>query len=89
MSDVPAPPAAERPAAIAWRWIRRILVLLVGVPLVLVGLLLLVAPGPGTPVLLAGLAVLAIEFPWAQRRMQALRTMARKVFRREEDTATL
>ena len=31
------------------------------------GLVLLVLPGPGTPVLLAGLALLATEFTWAER----------------------
>lgn len=87
MSEAPAPPLAGRPAAAAWRWIRRILVLLVGVPLVLLGLLLLVAPGPGTPVLIAGLAVLAIEFQWARRRMHSLRTMARRLLKREEDVS--
>jgi hypothetical protein len=39
---------------------------IVGSSLVLVGLVLLVLPGPGIPLLLAGLFVLATEFAWAQ-----------------------
>ncbi len=87
MAEV-APPAPERPSAVAWRWVRRIAVLMLGIPLVIIGLLLLVAPGPGTPVLLAGLAILAIEFAWARRRMHDLRSMARRILKRGDDAAT-
>lgn len=39
---------------------------IVGSTLVLVGLVLMVLPGPGIPLVLAGLVVLATEFTWAQ-----------------------
>jgi len=51
------------------RGARRVAVALAGGTLLAVGLLLLVLPGPGTPVLLAGLAVLATEFTWAGRAL--------------------
>jgi uncharacterized protein (TIGR02611 family) len=48
------------------RQTRRAVVTVVGVVLVLLGLLLLVLPGPGILVTLLGLAVLGSEFDWAQ-----------------------
>jgi drug/metabolite transporter (DMT)-like permease len=40
----------------------------------LVGVALLVLPGPGTPLVLAGLALLAPYWPWAHRMLGKLRT---------------
>jgi hypothetical protein len=51
------------------RGARRAAVALAGSALFLTGVLLLVLPGPGTPVLLAGLALLAIELTWAERAL--------------------
>lgn len=67
------------------RVLRRILVLLVGVPVTLVGLVLLVAPGPGTPLLIAGLAILAIEFQWAHNQMNKLKRLARTMVGRKDE----
>ncbi len=55
-------------AVLAWvgRSAKRIAVAVVGVVLVLAGLAMLVLPGPGFIVALAGLAVLATEFAWAR-----------------------
>jgi Putative transmembrane protein (PGPGW) len=44
----------------------RLAVSLGGFAMVLGGLALLVLPGPGVPLLLAGLALLALEFRWAE-----------------------
>jgi len=38
----------------------------VGAALVIVGIVLLVFPGPGIPLIIAGLAILATEFAWAE-----------------------
>jgi hypothetical protein len=35
--------------------------------LLVIGALLLVLPGPGIPLIVAGLALLALEFVWAER----------------------
>ncbi|HEX5950495.1 MAG TPA: PGPGW domain-containing protein [Actinomycetota bacterium] len=48
---------------------KRIGVTIVGVLLVLGGLVLMVLPGPGVLLLIAGLAVLATEYVWAQRML--------------------
>jgi len=56
--------------------LRRVLFTLVGVALVAVGVLLLVLPGPGLLLVLAGLIVLANEYPWAQRYVAPVRRQA-------------
>jgi hypothetical protein len=56
--------------------LRRIVVTILGVALVVVGVLLLVLPGPGLLLVLAGLIVLANEYPWAQRHVAPVRRQA-------------
>ncbi|MCB9765589.1 MAG: PGPGW domain-containing protein [Alphaproteobacteria bacterium] len=63
-----APPAVQQAA--------RVLVVLGGASLALVGIALLFLPGPGTVTLAAGLALLATEFVWARRWLQRLREHA-------------
>jgi hypothetical protein len=53
--------------------IRRAAIVLGGFGLLAVGLALLVLPGPGIPVVIAGLGLLSLEFEWARRlRRRAL-----------------
>jgi hypothetical protein len=56
--------------------VRRVLLTIVGVALIAVGVLLLVLPGPGLLLVLAGLVVLANEYPWAQRYVAPVRRQA-------------
>jgi hypothetical protein len=79
MSTVVPPQTPETLGGRVWRWTRRLLLLLVGVPITLVGLVFLVTPGPGIPVLLAGLAILAIEFTWARNRLHDVRRGAQRL----------
>ena len=59
------------------RIVRRWLVIISGGFVTLVGLILMPVPGPGgLPVTLAGLAILAIELPWARRLMENLKRRA-------------
>ncbi|MEP1125631.1 MAG: PGPGW domain-containing protein [Ilumatobacter sp.] len=46
---------------------RKVVVLIVGVAVVIAGVVLLAAPGPGVLVIIGGLVILATEFAWAQR----------------------
>lgn len=55
---------------------RRIAVTVIGFGLVLAGAVLLVIPGPGLLVILAGLALLATEYVWAQRTLNYARRKA-------------
>ena len=55
------------------RRVYRLAVGVVGVAIIVVGLVLLPAPGPGWLIIFAGLAVLASEFEWAQRLLDTAR----------------
>lgn len=56
------------------RHARRIVVTAVGATVLLVGVALLVLPGPGLLVIAAGLATLSTEFVWARRWLQRIRS---------------
>lgn len=52
---------------------KRIIILLVGSTLLIIGAALLVLPGPGILTIFAGLTLLAVEFAWARRWLVTLR----------------
>ncbi len=54
--------------------IKRIVVFVCGATIVLVGMVMLVTPGPAIVVIPAGLAVLATEFVWAKTLLKNLRS---------------
>jgi len=47
--------------------VKKLFIALIGGTVLLVGITLLVLPGPGLPIIAAGLAILATEFLWARR----------------------
>ncbi len=49
-----------------WNQAKKIVVLVVGVTMILLGVAMLVFPGPGWLTIFGGLAVLATEFAWAK-----------------------
>ncbi len=59
------------------RLLLRIAVTVVGTVILAVGLVLLVAPGPGIVVILLAVAVFAVEYQWARRHLVAARALAR------------
>ena len=58
---------------------RRVIVSVVGVTVLLIGVALLVLPGPAFIVIPIGLAILATEYTWARRWLKKVRRMARNV----------
>jgi uncharacterized protein (TIGR02611 family) len=62
----------------------RLSVATVGFTVMAAGFVLLVTPGPGLLVIIAGLAILAHEFTWAQRALEQARERAA----RARDAAT-
>lgn len=63
----------SRAGSASGRTLRRVGVGVAGGLLIIVGVVLLVLPGPGLLVIAAGLAVLATEFTWASRLLVRLR----------------
>lgn len=59
------------------RLLRRIAVTVVGTVILAVGVVLLVAPGPGLLVILLALIVFAVEYEWARRHLTVVRARAR------------
>jgi len=69
--------SARREAA-RWGWMavrtaRRLVIAVVGGTLLLVGVAMMVLPGPAVVVIPLGLAVLAVEFTWARRFLERVR----------------
>ena len=52
---------------------RRIVIGLVGATVVLIGVVMIVTPGPALVVIPVGLAILSIEFAWARAWLKHLR----------------
>jgi tellurite resistance protein TerC len=49
-----------------------------GSTVILIGIIMIVTPGPAIIVIPAGLAILATEFAWARRWLQTIRENAEK-----------
>ena len=63
----------ENPKSKKWIWLRRGAVALIGFLVLLVGLTLIVLPGPAMVVIPIGLSILATEFVWAQKILSRLK----------------
>jgi uncharacterized protein (TIGR02611 family) len=48
---------------------KRLIKIVIGFTVLLVGFIMLVTPGPGMAAIIGGLAILATEFVWAKRLM--------------------
>ena len=65
---------------------QRIVVLLVGSTVLLIGVAMIVLPGPAVLVIPLGLAILAWKFGWARRLLVRFRRLARRVIHRKRDS---
>lgn len=71
-----------------WQQARRVVVFVIGSTVLLLGIVMIVAPGPATIMIPLGLAILATEFVWARkwldyakRHLEALANQATKLTR--------
>jgi tellurite resistance protein TerC len=60
------------------RYARRIVILIMGMTVLLIGVAMIILPGPAIVVIPVGLAILATEFAWARRWLAILRTSTEK-----------
>ena len=59
---------------VTYKIARRIVIAIIGSTVLLVGVIMLVTPGPAFVVIPAGLAILGIEFAWARQWLGKLRS---------------
>ena len=67
--------------------VKRVIVSVVGATVLLIGVALLVLPGPAFIVIPIGLAILATEYAWARRWLRKVRTIASNVVSGRDRTA--
>lgn len=60
------------------RYARRVAVAIIGTTVLMIGIVLLVTPGPAFVVIPVGLAILATEFAWARHWLRIIRDSADK-----------
>ncbi len=63
----------KRAVHFTYKAARRIVVGVVGATVLLIGIVMLVTPGPALVVIPVGLAILSIEFTWARAWLKRLR----------------
>ena len=60
-------------AVITYKAAKRIVIFAVGATVVIIGIVMIVTPGPAFVVIPLGLAILSIEFAWARRWLAHIR----------------
>jgi len=71
--QAPAPRWSE---TITYKWARRIAVAVIGGTVCLIGVAMIVLPGPAFVVIPIGLGILGLEFAWARRWLARVRKAA-------------
>lgn len=59
--------------------LRKLIVSLVGFPLLIVGIILIPVPGPGLLVCLLALLILSLEFDWAQGPLEKAKSQLKQI----------
>jgi tellurite resistance protein TerC len=67
---------------ITYKWARRIVVAVIGGSILVIGIAMVVLPGPAIIVIPVGLGVLGLEFAWARFWLRRLRATATDVVNR-------
>ncbi len=75
----------ETTVAEAIRHVRRLIVAVLGGTVLLIGVVMIVTPGPALVFVPLGLAILALEFAWARRLLRRVRQQFPNRTRREPD----
>ena len=74
---------------LTWNHARQLVVLVIGLTLLLVGVALLVLPGPAMVVIPLGLAVLGTEFVWARRLLRRIKNQAVRLTESNRGSSTV
>ena len=62
---------------------KRLIKIVVGFTLLVLGIAMLVLPGPGIVTIMLGLAILSAEYVWARRLLDRMKAVARDTLRRK------
>lgn len=66
-------------------YLRKIVAVIIGVPLFIVGLILIPLPGPGLLVCFAALFIISLEFDWAKPYLERSKTELKKIIQKSKD----
>ena len=83
MDDANTPPVPQPASRISWpfRWAWQLFILIAGIATIVVGVILLPLPGPGSVVIFAGIGILSTEFIWAKQLLTRIRIWIKQQFR--------
>jgi tellurite resistance protein TerC len=71
-----AAPGQRWSETITYKWARRIAVAVIGSTVCLIGIAMIVLPGPALVVIPLGLGILGLEFAWARRWLARVKAAA-------------
>ena len=71
----------KHPLYVPYKVAKRIVICIVGGTVLLLGVVMMVTPGPGIPAILVGLGILGIEFAWARIWLKKAKAKAGEVAR--------
>lgn len=63
------------------RHARRVIVAIIGITVLLIGMVMIVLPGPAIIVIPLGLSILAIEFVWAKKLLHRIKESKNSLFK--------
>lgn len=87
-SDFPGTTAMNAAIHLTYKVARRIAVIVVGGTILLLGIIMLVTPGPGLVVIPVGLAILGLEFAWARLWLKKVRRGISKQMAKQRATGS-
>ena len=67
--------------------VRKVVIAIIGTTILVIGVALLVLPGPAFIVIPVGLAILASEFIWARRLLERGRAFVKRIRGRKKEAA--
>ncbi|HEX7260081.1 MAG TPA: PGPGW domain-containing protein [Candidatus Saccharimonadia bacterium] len=67
------------------KMVRQLIVLIIGVPIISLGVILLPLPGPGWLVILSGLYIISREFAWARKYIDIIEAKLRQLAAKIKD----
>jgi tellurite resistance protein TerC len=69
----------DHPLQITYAWAKRIVIVVAGFTVLIIGVVMIVTPGPAIVVIPIGLGILSLEFAWAKRWLEKLKAKGRVV----------